>query len=113
MTPKPTGTPTVMTPCAAENLGLDADLKYGYAALNLEDIVFNISTGTIIEVADGHTAGGIVGKITAVYPTASMVLLASDPLFAAGVVSQKHRAQGTLKGQGTAKPATSANSTPA
>ncbi|MFM2124691.1 MAG: hypothetical protein RL328_1142 [Acidobacteriota bacterium] len=43
---------------------------------------------------------GIVGKITAVYPTASMVLLANDPLFAAGVVSQTHRVQGTLKGQG-------------
>jgi rod shape-determining protein MreC len=46
------------------------------------------------------TAAGIVGKIIAVYPTASMVLLINDPLFAAGVVSQKNRVQGILKGQG-------------
>jgi rod shape-determining protein MreC len=43
---------------------------------------------------------GIVGKITAVYPNQSMVLLVNDPLFAAGVVSQKNRVQGTLRGQG-------------
>jgi len=50
------------------------------------------------------TPGGIVGKITAVYPAVSMVLLMNDPLFAAGVVSQKNRVQGTLRGQGTASP---------
>lgn len=50
------------------------------------------------------TPDGIVGKVTAVYPTASMVLLANDPLFAAGVISQKNRAQGTLKGQGNNAP---------
>ncbi len=43
---------------------------------------------------------GIVGKITAVYKNTSMVLLVNDPLFAAGVVSQKNRVQGTLRGQG-------------
>ncbi len=47
------------------------------------------------------TPTGIAGKITAVYPSASMVLLATDPLFAAGVVSQKNRVQGTLRGQGS------------
>lgn len=47
------------------------------------------------------TPAGIAGKITAVYPSASMVLLATDPLFAAGVISQKNRVQGTLRGQGT------------
>jgi len=47
------------------------------------------------------TPSGIVGKITAVYPTASMVLLINDPLFAAGVISQKNRVQGTLRGQGS------------
>jgi rod shape-determining protein MreC len=47
------------------------------------------------------TPAGIVGKVTAVYPTQSMVLLITDPLFAAGVVSQKSRVQGTLRGQGT------------
>ena len=50
------------------------------------------------------TPAGIVGKVTSVYPTASMVLLANDPLFAAGVISQKNRVQGTLKGQGSSAP---------
>jgi rod shape-determining protein MreC len=34
------------------------------------------------------------------YPTASLVLLATDPSFAAGVVSQRNHVFGTLKGQG-------------
>jgi rod shape-determining protein MreC len=42
---------------------------------------------------------GIVGKVIASYPTASEVLLTTDPDFAAGVVSQKSQARGTLKGQ--------------
>jgi rod shape-determining protein MreC len=46
------------------------------------------------------TADGIVGKVIASYPTASEVLLVTDPDFAAGVVSQKNQARGTLKGQG-------------
>jgi rod shape-determining protein MreC len=46
------------------------------------------------------TPQGIAGKITAVYPSSSMVLLVTDPLFAAGVISQKNRVQGTLRGQG-------------
>lgn len=46
------------------------------------------------------TPAGIVGKVTAAYPLASMVLFMNDPLFAAGVISQKHHVQGTLKGQG-------------
>jgi rod shape-determining protein MreC len=46
------------------------------------------------------TPGGIVGKVTASYPTGSMVLLMNDPRFAAGVISQKNHVQGTLKGQG-------------
>jgi rod shape-determining protein MreC len=43
---------------------------------------------------------GIVGKVLAAYPTASQVLLATDPGFAAGVVSQKNHVHGILKGQG-------------
>ena len=43
---------------------------------------------------------GIVGKVLAAYPTASQVLLATDPGFAAGVVSQKNHIHGILKGQG-------------
>ncbi len=46
------------------------------------------------------TPDGIVGKVTAAYPTASFVLLITDPSFAAGVVSQKNHVHGTLKGQG-------------
>jgi rod shape-determining protein MreC len=47
------------------------------------------------------TADGIVGKVMAVYPMASEVVLVTDPDFAAGVISQKNQARGTLKGQGT------------
>lgn len=46
------------------------------------------------------TPDGIVGKVIASYPTASEVLLVTDPDFAAGVVSQKNQTHGTLKGQG-------------
>ncbi len=46
------------------------------------------------------TPDGIVGKITSVYPTASFVLLITDPTFAAGVISQTNHVHGTLKGQG-------------
>jgi rod shape-determining protein MreC len=44
------------------------------------------------------TPEGIVGKVTAVYPAASEVLLISDSEFAAGVVSAKNHVHGTLKG---------------
>jgi rod shape-determining protein MreC len=46
------------------------------------------------------TADGIVGKVIAAYPTASQVMLITDANFAAGVISQKNRVHGTLKGQG-------------
>ncbi len=49
------------------------------------------------------TPDGIVGKVVEAFPTASQVLLITDPTFAAGVVSQKNHVRGTLKGQG--KPA--------
>jgi rod shape-determining protein MreC len=48
------------------------------------------------------TPDGIVGKVLAAFPTASQVLLISDPTFAAGVISQKNRVRGTLKGLGFA-----------
>ena len=44
---------------------------------------------------------GILGKVTAVFPNASEVLLVTDPAFAAGVVSDKGHIRGTLKGTGT------------
>jgi Cell shape-determining protein len=54
--------------------------------------------------ADGRvTPDGIVGKVLASYPTASQVLLITDPTFAAGVISQKNRVHGTLKGTGQNK----------
>lgn len=46
------------------------------------------------------TPDGIVGKIVSAYPTASNLLLITDPAFAAGVLSQKNRVHGTLKGTG-------------
>lgn len=46
------------------------------------------------------TPDGIVGKVDSVYPTASFVLLITDPTFAAGVVSQNNRIHGILQGQG-------------
>jgi rod shape-determining protein MreC len=49
------------------------------------------------------TPDGIVGKVVDAYPTASLVMLVTDPTFAAGVVSQKNRVHGTLKGQGHAE----------
>jgi rod shape-determining protein MreC len=65
----------------------------------------------VVFVDRGSTAGvekgmpvvtpeGIVGKVLAAYPTASEVLLITDPNFAAGVSSQTHHARGTIKGQG-------------
>src|SRR5580700_2281005 len=48
------------------------------------------------------TPDGIVGKVIAAYPTASEVMLITDPDFAAGVISQKNGVVGTLKGQGHA-----------
>lgn len=45
------------------------------------------------------TPDGIVGKIIAAYPSASEMMLVTDPDFAAGVVSQSG-VRGTLKGQG-------------
>ncbi|MFN7923893.1 MAG: rod shape-determining protein MreC [Bryobacteraceae bacterium] len=47
------------------------------------------------------TPDGIVGKISAAYPSGSQVLLVFDGTFAAGVISQKNRVHGTLKGQGS------------
>jgi rod shape-determining protein MreC len=49
------------------------------------------------------TPDGIVGKVVEAYPTASLVMEITDPTFAAGVVSQKNRVHGTLKGQGHAE----------
>lgn len=65
-------------------------------------VVF-VDRGTVNGVQRGMavvTPDGIVGKVIAAYPTASQILLISDPDFAAGVVTEKG-VHGTLKGQGT------------
>jgi rod shape-determining protein MreC len=49
------------------------------------------------------TPEGIVGKVLAAYPTASQVQLITDAAFAAGVISQKNRVHGTVKGTGQSK----------
>ena len=49
------------------------------------------------------TPDGIVGKVLASYPTAAQVLLITDNSFAAGVISEKNRVHGTLKGIGQNK----------
>ncbi len=46
------------------------------------------------------TPDGIVGKVIQAYPTAAQVLLITDSTFAAGVISQKNRVHGTIRGQG-------------
>lgn len=43
---------------------------------------------------------GVVGRILDVYPNTSQVMLITDPAFAMGVVSQKGRVIGTLRGLG-------------
>src|ERR1035441_692409 len=62
------------------------------------------TVGTVSGVQRGMavvTPDVIVGKVIPAYPTASQVLLITDPDFAAGVVTQKGQVHGTLKGQGT------------
>jgi rod shape-determining protein MreC len=62
-----------------------------------------VDRGSVSGVEKGMavvTPDGIVGKVLAAYPTASQVLLATDPSFAAGVVSQKNHVSGILKGLG-------------
>jgi rod shape-determining protein MreC len=48
------------------------------------------------------TPDGIVGKVTAVYALSSQILLVTDANFGAGVISQKFRLRGTLRGSGFA-----------
>ena len=71
------------------------------AAANARVVFLDRGTGAGVERGMAVvTPDGIVGKVVAAYPTASEVMLITDPEFAAGVVSQKHKVVGTLKGQG-------------
>src|SRR5579871_6369038 len=75
----------------------------GTAAGTNSKVVF-VDRGSASGVQRGMavvTPDGIVGKVIAAYPTASQVMEITDPDFAAGVISQKTMARGTLKGQGT------------
>ena len=47
------------------------------------------------------TPDGIVGKVIAAFPVTSEVVLITDSSFAAGVISQKNRVHGILRGQGS------------
>jgi rod shape-determining protein MreC len=74
----------------------------GTGAGGASKVVF-LDRGTQSGVAKGNaviTEDGIVGKVIATYPSASLVVLITDPGFSAGVISQKGRVHGTLKGQG-------------
>ncbi len=70
-------------------------------AVSAKVVIIDRGTGSGVQKGMAViTPDGIVGKVTGAYPTASYVLLITDPSFAAGVLSQKHRVHGTLKGQG-------------
>jgi rod shape-determining protein MreC len=63
-----------------------------------------VDRGTVGGIAKGMaviTPDGIVGKVIAAYPTASLVMLVTESGFACGVISQKNRVRGTLRGQGS------------
>ena len=65
-------------------------------------VVF-VDRGSISGVEKGMavvTPDGIVGKVIASFPGDSEVLLITDSSFAAGVISQKNRVHGILKGRG-------------
>lgn len=73
------------------------------SAPGVQSGVFILDRGTSDGVKRGMavvTGAGIVGQIVAAYPGASLMMLASTQGFAAGVVSQKHRIEGLLKGEG-------------
>ena len=65
--------------------------------------VVYIDRGTSSGVAPGMaliTPDGIVGRVRAVFPRSAQATLITDSGFAAGVISQNNRAEGTLKGRG-------------
>ncbi len=68
---------------------------------NSKVVFIDRGSGSGIEKGMGViTPDGIVGKVIQAFPVASQVLLITDSTFAAGVISQKNHAHGTLKGQG-------------
>ncbi len=76
---------------AAHNIGRTTDASAQ---------VIRVDRGSLDGVQKGMaviTPEGIVGKIISVFPTDSLVMLITDPSFAAFVASQKHHVRGTLK----------------
>lgn len=66
-------------------------------------VVF-VDRGSVSGVEKGMavvTPDGIVGKVIAAFPVTSEVVLITDGSFAAGVISQKNRVHGILRGQGS------------
>lgn len=75
------------------------------SAPGVQSGVFIVDRGSSDGVKRGMavvTGNGIVGQIVAAYPTASLMMLASGQGFAAGVISQKHKTHGLIKGDGGA-----------
>ncbi len=73
------------------------------AGAGMNSKVVFIDRGSTAGVQKGMpviTPDGVVGKVTASYPTGSQVMLITDPTFACGVVSDKTRVHGTARGQG-------------
>ncbi|MEO8129142.1 MAG: rod shape-determining protein MreC, partial [Bryobacteraceae bacterium] len=72
--------------------------------MNSKDVLIDRGSGSgVMRGMAVVTPDGIVGRVLASYPTASQVLLITDPTFAAGVISEKNRVHGTLKGIGQSK----------
>lgn len=72
--------------------------------MNSKDVLIDRGSGSgVMRGMAVVTPDGIVGRVLASYPTASQVLLVTDPTFAAGVISEKNRVRGTLKGIGQSK----------
>ena len=66
-------------------------------------VVF-VDRGSVSGVEKGMavvTPDGIVGKVIAAFPFTSEVVLVTDTSFAAGVISQRNRVHGVLRGQGS------------
>lgn len=72
----------------------------GTAANSKEVFIDRGSTSGIESGMAVVTPDGIVGKVVFAYPMAALVMLVTDGNFASGVMSQKNRVRGTLKGLG-------------
>lgn len=88
-------TPSRMTPARVIGTGTGATSRVVFIDRGSGD---GIIRGMAVVTPDG-----IVGRVINAYPTASQVLLITDGTFAAGVISEKNRVQGTLKGVGQSK----------